>query len=102
ATASQNPFFVWLHLYDAHDPYTSPEPYASRHAGHPYDGAVTFLDANVGTLIEWLKQKGLFEKSLVVVVADHGEGLGDHGEETHGFFIYNASLHVPFLIRFPS
>jgi tetratricopeptide (TPR) repeat protein len=97
----RKPFFVWVHLYDPHDPYTPPQPYLSRHPGLPYDGEVEFSDANVGTLVGWMKKNGAYDDTLVAVVGDHGESFGEHQEEKHGFFIYNATLHVPMIVRFP-
>jgi len=99
--APDRPFLLWAHLYDPHFPYTPPEPYASRYRVHPYDGEIAFADEQVGRLIAFLKEKGLYEKSLLVLAGDHGEGLGEHGEKTHGFFIYNSTLHVPLLIKIP-
>jgi arylsulfatase A-like enzyme/Flp pilus assembly protein TadD len=95
------PFFIWTHLYDPHDPYTPPEPYLSRHKSIPYDGEIEFTDANVATLFDWLRRSGLYDDTLVVVAGDHGESLGEHGESKHGFFIYNATLHVPLIMKFP-
>lgn len=95
------PFFLWVHLYDAHYPYTPPEPFASRYAGRPYDGEIAFVDSQVGRLFAFLNDMGVFENALVVVSGDHGEGLGEHGEKTHGFFIYNSTLHVPLIIKVP-
>ena len=97
----RQPFFLWVHLYDAHYPYTPPEPYASRYAGRPYDGEIAFDDAQVGRLVAFLKDLGVFEKAVFVVTGDHGEGLGEHGEKTHGFFVYNSTLHVPLFIKVP-
>jgi arylsulfatase A-like enzyme/Tfp pilus assembly protein PilF len=97
----RQPFLIWVHLYDPHDPYTPPEPYASRYRARPYDGEIAFDDAQVGRLVAYLKQQALFDKSVIVVAGDHGEGLGEHGERTHGFFIYNSTLHVPLLMKFP-
>jgi arylsulfatase A-like enzyme/Flp pilus assembly protein TadD len=97
----RQPFLLWVHLYDPHDPYTPPEPYASRYRARPYDGEIAFDDAQVGRLITFLKQQALFDKSVIVLAGDHGEGLGEHGERTHGFFIYNSTLHVPLLMKFP-
>lgn len=94
-------FFAWVHLYDPHDPYTPPEPFLSRHPGSPYDGEVEFVDQCVGTLLDYLKKREGYDNTLIVVVGDHGESLGDHGEEKHGFFIYNSVLHVPFIVRLP-
>ena len=95
------PFLLWVHLYDPHFPYTPPEPFASRYRNHPYDGEIAFADEQMGRLVAFLKEKGLYERSLLVLSGDHGEGLGEHGEKTHGFFIYNSTLHVPLLIKIP-
>lgn len=95
------PVFLWVHLYDPHSPYRPPEPYAERYRGRPYDGEIAFADAQVGRLMTTLTQQGLLEKSLVVLASDHGESLGEHGEKTHGFFIYNATLHVVCIIKVP-
>ncbi len=99
--APQEPFFLWVHLFDPHDPYDPPEPYSSRYRSRPYDGEVAFADTQVGRLLEFLKKQGLYESSLITVLGDHGEGLGEHGEETHGFFIYNTTLHIPWIIKLP-
>ncbi len=93
--------FVWLHLYDPHDPYEPPEPYASRYAGRPYDGEVAWSDELVGRLDAALERLGLRKDTLLVVTSDHGEGLGEHGEETHGYFVYESTLRVPLLVRGP-
>ena len=98
---SGQPFFLWVHLYDPHYPYTPPEPYASRYRTHPYDGEIAFADAQVGRLLSYLKEQRLDTDSVIVLAADHGEGLGEHGEKTHGFFVYNSTLHVPLLVRIP-
>ncbi|MGD1104660.1 MAG: sulfatase-like hydrolase/transferase [Terriglobia bacterium] len=97
----RRPFFLWVHLYDAHYPYTPPEPYANRYAGRPYDGEIAFDDAQVGRLIAFLKDLGVYESAVWAVTGDHGEGLGEHGEKTHGFFVYNSTLHVPLLVKVP-
>jgi arylsulfatase A-like enzyme/Flp pilus assembly protein TadD len=97
----RRPFFLWVHLYDPHDPYKPPEPYASRYRGHPYDGEIAFADAQVGRLFDFLKDNHLYDPSVIVLASDHGEGLGEHGERTHGFFIYDSTLHVPLLIKIP-
>ncbi len=93
--------FTWVHLYDAHDPYEPPEPYASRYAGRLYDGAVAWTDELVGRLDAALGRLGIRDHTLTVVTSDHGEGLGDHGEPVHGFFVYEATLRVPFILRGP-
>jgi arylsulfatase A-like enzyme/Flp pilus assembly protein TadD len=95
------PLFLWVHLYDPHAPYDPPEPYASLYRNHPYDGEIAFADAQVGRLFDYLKQQHLYEHSLIVLASDHGESLGEHGEKRHGFFIYNATLHVALILRIP-
>ena len=95
------PFLLWVHLYDPHFPYTPPEPYASRYRSHPYDGEIAFADEQVGRLMTFLKEREILDSSVIVLSGDHGEGLGEHGEKTHGFFIYNSTLHVPLLIKIP-
>jgi arylsulfatase A-like enzyme/Flp pilus assembly protein TadD len=95
------PVFLWVHLYDAHTPYQPPHPYAERYRGRAYDGEIAFADAQVGRLMTALTRNGLLEKSLVVLASDHGESLGEHGEKTHGFFIYNTTLHVACIIKVP-
>ena len=97
----RQPFFLWVHLYDPHHPYTPPEPYASQYRSHPYDGEIAFADAQLGRLNAFLKQMGVLDRAFVVVAGDHGEGLGEHGEKTHGFFVYNSTLHVPLIIKVP-
>ncbi len=96
-----SPFFLWLHLYDPHDPYTPPEPYLSRFPGQPYNGEVAFTDSLVGHFREALEERGLVDRSLLILTGDHGEGLGDHGERFHGFFVYETTIHVPLIVRFP-
>ncbi len=97
----RRPIFLWIHLYDPHYPYTPPEPYASRYRSRPYDGEIAFADAQVGRLFAFLREVGLYDSSVIALVGDHGEGLGEHGEKTHGFFIYNSTLHVPLVVRIP-
>ncbi len=98
---SQKKFFLWMHLYDPHFPYRPPEPYSHEYAAQPYDGEIAFADAQLGRLLRFLKEKGLYQNTLIVLSGDHGESLGEHGERTHGFFIYNATMHVPLIIRLP-
>jgi len=98
---SGDPFFLWVHLYDPHTPYDPPEPYASRHRNRPYLGEIAFTDSQIGRLLDHLEQQGLLDDTFVVVVADHGESLGEHGESEHGLFIYDAVTHVPLIIRVP-
>lgn len=98
---SEGPFFLWLHLFDPHDPYDPPEPFRSEYQGRPYDGEVAYTDSLIGEFRSALEQRGLFDESLVVLTADHGEGLGDHGESYHGFFVYDTTVHVPLVVRLP-
>jgi arylsulfatase A-like enzyme len=95
------PFFLWVHLYDAHDPYDPPSPYKQRFAAQPYDGEIAYADACVGKLLDALRQHGLYDETMIAVMADHGESLGAHGENTHGVFLYDETLHVPLLIKLP-
>jgi choline-sulfatase len=101
AVRGVQPLFLWVHLYDPHYPYTPPEPYATRYQGHPYDGEIAFADAQAGRLFAFLKDRGVFTRAIIVVNGDHGEGLGEHGEKTHGFFIYNSTLRVHLIIKVP-
>jgi|SRR5579862_1524248 len=98
---SRSKFFLWMHLYDPHYPYHPPAPYSEQYKDHLYDGEIAFADAQVGRLIAFLKAKDLYQNTLIVLTGDHGESLGEHGEKTHGFFIYNATLHVPVIIHLP-
>jgi arylsulfatase A-like enzyme/Flp pilus assembly protein TadD len=97
----QKKFFLWMHLYDPHFPYRPPSPYSEQYASHPYDGEIAFADAQVGRLLRFLKEKGLYQNAVIVLAGDHGESLGEHGEKTHGFYIYNATLHVPLMVHLP-
>ena len=97
-------FFAWVHLYDPHAPYDAPEPFRSRfprNATGAYDAEIASADAQVGRLLDALDLDGRLAETLVVVVGDHGEMLGEHGEQTHGFFIYDAAVHIPLIISGP-
>jgi arylsulfatase A-like enzyme/Flp pilus assembly protein TadD len=126
----QRPFFSWVHFYDPHTPYEPPEPYRSRfsrakasdlnvgknasadtQAGRLrewleeqnalYDGEIAFADSQIGRLLEWLDDQGLADDTVVVVVGDHGEALGSHGETEHGYYVYDYAVRVPFVIKVP-
>jgi arylsulfatase A-like enzyme/Tfp pilus assembly protein PilF len=97
--AAKEPFFFWLHLFDPHSPYDAPEPFGSRHAAKPYDGEVAYTDHELGRLLDWLRAQRQYDSTLIILLSDHGEALGDHGESEHGFFVYNATMHVPLLIK---
>jgi len=96
------PFFLWVHLYDAHDPYDPPAPFKARFASQPYDGEIAYADSAVGKLLDQIRKHGLYDETLIAVMADHGESLGAHGESTHGIFLYDETLHVPLLFKLPA
>ena len=96
-----SPWFAWVHLFDPHQPYHPPEPFFSRFSGDRYSGEVAYVDQELGRLFSRLKTKGLDTGTCTVLTADHGESLGEHGEATHGYFAYNATLWVPLLVSFP-
>ena len=98
---SGTPFFAWVHLYDPHAPYNPPQEFLAKAGGKPYDGEVAFADAQVGRLVDFLRSSGQIDRTIVVVTGDHGEGLGDHGEETHGMLAYDSTLRVPLILVLP-
>ncbi|MBK9965184.1 MAG: sulfatase-like hydrolase/transferase [Holophagales bacterium] len=97
----KRPFFVWLHLFDPHAPYVPPPGFRARYSGRPYDGEVAFVDTQVARLLAALERSGIADRTLVVLLSDHAESLGEHGEETHGLLLYDATLRVPLLFRLP-
>ncbi len=101
AAGDVRPPFGFVHVYEPHTPYDAPEPYRSRYGPGSYDGEVARADAVFGRFVALLKDRGLFERALVVLVSDHGEGLGDHGEDEHGVTLYRETLHVPLLVKLP-
>jgi arylsulfatase A-like enzyme/Tfp pilus assembly protein PilF len=98
---SVGPWFIWVHYFDPHAPYIPPEPFAGRFADRPYDGEVAFVDSQIGRLLQHLDTRGEAMRTLVLVTADHGESFSEHGEDTHGVFVYDATLRVPFIIAGP-
>ncbi|MBN1938000.1 MAG: sulfatase-like hydrolase/transferase [Candidatus Aminicenantes bacterium] len=94
-------WFAWIHLFDPHDPYDPPEPFKSQYAKDPYSGEVAYTDAQIGVLVESLEKRGLMDKTVIVLTSDHGEALGDKGEETHGFFAYNPVIRIPLFVYYP-
>ena len=98
----QGPFFIWLHFYDAHDPYDPPEPFKTHYASALYDGEIAYTDSIVGSFVEVLRKHGLYQNSVIAIAADHGEAFGEHGEERHGMFLYDETIHVPLLVKLPS
>jgi arylsulfatase A-like enzyme/Flp pilus assembly protein TadD len=96
------PFFLWLHLYDPHSPYDPPEPYRTQYHNRLYDGEIAYADHELGRLVAWLKSARLYDNTAIAFLSDHGESLGDHGEKEHGFFIYNATVRVPLIVKPPA
>ncbi len=97
---TEGPFFLWVHLFEPHDPYEPPEPYRSQYRDSLYAGEVAYVDSLVGQLLAELKTRGLYDSSVICLLSDHGEGLGDHGESKHGFFVYQSTIHVPWILKF--
>jgi tetratricopeptide (TPR) repeat protein len=96
----REPFFFFLHIYEPHVPYDPPEPFRSRYA-HPYDGEVAYCDTLIGEFLERLRASGVYDRALIILTSDHGEGLGDHGEEQHSILLYNEALQVPLIVKLP-
>src|SRR6266568_1462836 len=95
------PHFVWVHLYDPLDPYEPPPPFSDRYKDRLYDGEIAYADSVLGNFVQYLKKRGWYENAVIVVTGDHGEGLGEHQEETHGIFLYDTTTHVPLIIKLP-
>src|SRR5262249_29983342 len=94
------PFFVWIHLYDPHAPYDPPPEFRAR-TKTPYDGELAYADSQVARVFDWLTSHKLTGSTLIVVAGDHGEGLGDHGEATHGMLLYDSTLPMPLIVSDP-
>jgi choline-sulfatase len=94
------PFFAWIHLFDTHRPYDLPADYRDRYFD-PYLAAIAYEDSQIARVIRFLETRGLLTSTLIVVAGDHGESLGDHGEQSHGIFLYQEALRVPFMMRGP-
>ena len=97
----QNKFFAWVHYYDPHLPYDPPSPYGEGSSGRPYDGEIAYMDHYVGAVVDRLREKGILDRTIIVIAGDHGEGLGDKAETGHGIFIYEETLRVPLIINNP-
>ncbi len=100
---SGRPFFLFVHFFDPHFPYAAPAPFAERHTGRhaAYGGEVSYADHCVGQVIEHLRERGLYDSTLIIVTSDHGEMLGEHGEDSHGYLLYQGALRVPLVVRLP-
>jgi arylsulfatase A-like enzyme/cytochrome c-type biogenesis protein CcmH/NrfG len=94
--------FVWIHFYDPHDPYEPLPPYSAIYKDRLYDGEIAYADAALGHFVAYLKKQGWYDGALIVVLGDHGEGLGEHNEDTHGIFLYDSTTHVPLLVKLPN
>jgi len=97
----KTPFFMWVHLYDPHAPYDPPAPYDKRFKDH-YDGEIAYADASLGKLFTYLRERGLYENTIIVMMSDHGESLGAHGESMHGIFLYDETIRVPLIMKLPN
>jgi arylsulfatase A-like enzyme len=98
---AEEPFFLWIHYFDPHFPYAPPEPFKSRFKGREYEGEIAYADEEIGLVLEALRKKGCFDTTFVMVTSDHGEGLGERGEMTHGYFVYDSTVSVPLLLMGP-
>ncbi len=99
---SDRPFFAWVHYFDPHIPYAAPEPFRSRFAQEPYTAEIAYMDSEIDRLMRSVEAQGLSDRTLVVVAADHGESLGEHGESTHAMFIYESTMRIPLIVSNPS
>ena len=98
---SDKPFFMWVHYYDPHNPYLPPAPFSFDFRSQPYDGEIAYMDQEIGRLLAAIDDHGGLKRTLVIVVGDHGESLGEHGEATHTMFVYEAAMHVPLIVSAP-
>ena len=101
ARPDSRPIFAWLHIYEPHAPYDPPEPWKTRYRDRPYDGEIAAADAVLGQFLAHLAEQGLGDRALIILAGDHGEGLGDHGEDHHGLLLYREDLRVPLIVRMP-
>ncbi len=99
--AQPGKWFAWVHLFDPHQPYLPPSPYRERYASDPYSGEVAYMDSQLGVLFDFLQKRRLAGNTIIILTADHGEALGEKGEETHSYFAYNNTIHVPLFIHIP-
>jgi arylsulfatase A-like enzyme/Tfp pilus assembly protein PilF len=100
AENAANPLFFMLHLYEPHTPYAPPEPFRSRYS-NAYDGEIAAADQIVSDFLDFLHERDLYDRALIVLFSDHGEGLGDHGEDEHGIFLYREAIQVPLIVKLP-
>ena len=95
------PFFAWLHLFDPHEPYRAPQPFGGAFTDSPYDGEIAFVDAIVASVLDKLAERGVRERTIIAIIGDHGESLGDHGEETHSMLVYDPAIRIPLILWRP-
>lgn len=100
-SAVEGKWFSWIHLFDPHQPYLPPPPFDKKFASDLYSGEVAYVDKQLGILFDFLEKKNLFQKTIVIITSDHGEALGEKGEETHGYFAYNNTIRIPLMIYLP-
>jgi choline-sulfatase len=100
-TQSGKPYFLWVHLYDPHMPYTPPSPFKEKYKDKPYDGEIAYTDQQLGRLLDAVGKKAPRDKTVIAVLSDHGESLSEHGEFSHGVFLYDATLHIAFIMAGP-
>ncbi len=93
--------FAFLHLYEPHAPYEPPEPFENRYRSNPYDGEIAASDAVTGRFLDFLKERKIYDRALIVFLSDHGEGLGEHGEDEHGIFLYREAIRIPLFVKLP-
>jgi arylsulfatase A-like enzyme/Tfp pilus assembly protein PilF len=96
-----SPFFLWVHYFDPHDPYTPPPPFDRAYASDPYAGEIAYMDSHIGTLLERVGPGESDRPTLIVIAGDHGEDLGDHGEGSHGVFLYESTMRIPLVMSLP-
>ncbi len=99
--SQEKPWFCWIHCFDPHQRYEPPEPFREQYEGQAYNGEVAYVDFSIGQLFDYLEEKNIYDKSLIIFTGDHGESLGEHGEPTHGYFAYNSTLRIPLIMSFP-
>ncbi|MCJ7580782.1 MAG: sulfatase-like hydrolase/transferase [Candidatus Aminicenantes bacterium] len=99
--SQEGPWFCWIHCFDPHQRYDPPEPFREQFKGQSYNGEVAYVDFSLGQLFDYLEEKNIYDKSLIIFTGDHGESLDEHGEPTHGYFAYNSTLWIPLIISFP-
>ena len=98
---SGKPYLLWVHVYDPHAPYQPPSPYKEQYKDRPYDGEIAYTDHELGRLFDAIRKKSPADKTLIAILSDHGESLGEHGEYTHGVFLYDATLRIAFMLAGP-